>query len=135
MTRPDLVALLPVHTDAHVVYESTVRVDRRESWWPPMPMPDGLDGDTHGAIRLVAVIDAENDLVAYVPDRPGLVNPDRPLPELLAALLTEAADHRGIGLFEAAAADLLDEGVFDAADLRDALARVVSRYDAREGSR
>lgn len=38
------------------------------------------------------IIDAENELVAIVPDRIGLTNPDRRLPEVLQAILEMASE-------------------------------------------
>jgi hypothetical protein len=58
---------------------------------------DGF-GESHGTGTrtplppgFAALVDAEGELVAFVPDRPGLVEPTRMLPELLRDLL-DAAD-------------------------------------------
>jgi hypothetical protein len=61
----------------HNVYETTCHVSR-----DPDDIPDGLQENTWAAI-----IDAECDLVALVPDKVALVNPDRRLPEVLCELL------------------------------------------------
>jgi hypothetical protein len=57
---------------AHCVWESRISVDR------------GLEYGNHAAL-----LDAEGDIVALIPDRVALVNPDRRLPELLADLLNQ----------------------------------------------
>jgi hypothetical protein len=75
---------------AHCVYEARVRVTRDAD------DPFTIDGAPGGRLPsgFAAVLDAEGDLVALVPDVPGLVNPNRPLPELVAGILNWVAANR-----------------------------------------
>jgi hypothetical protein len=74
---------------ANCVWETQVSVVRGENAFvcnedSKMFMPSGF----------AAIIDAECDLIAIVPDIVGLVQPDRRLPELLAQFLNKACHER-----------------------------------------
>lgn len=72
----------------HCLFETDLTLVRREE--DGTNKYDDLIGDIPEGF--VAIMDAEMDLVALVPDREGLINPPRRLPALIAALLSAAAD-------------------------------------------
>ena len=63
----------------HDVYETSCSVSR-----DPADMPDYLQEG-----QWAAITDAEGDLVAIVPDKIALENPEQRLPEVLCELLNE----------------------------------------------
>lgn len=63
-------------------YETDLQIVRREQEWPEFEIPQGF----------VALVDAEMELIALVPDKLALVEPNRMLPEVLLELLNKAGD-------------------------------------------
>ena len=69
----------------HSAIDAAVMVTRDPEWGLLDP-----DGNAHALPSgCAAIVDSENAVIAFIPDVVGLVNPDRMLPELIAALLNK----------------------------------------------
>jgi hypothetical protein len=67
----------------HCVIATDLQIVTQADGWTEFTIPDGF----------VAIVDAEGDLVALVPDRIALVHPERKLVDLLVAMLSAVANN------------------------------------------